>query len=84
MKLIKVGSLVILMSLSLINTAVSADLFPLSSLFSQMDLNKDGLINRAEINKKSLLGKEFDNFDKNQDGNLDPSEFEFFIVTANI
>lgn len=55
-----------------------------SSLFFRMDTNKDGLISKHEINKKSLLAIEFKNFDKNQDGNLDPREFEFFIMTANL
>jgi len=61
-----------------------ADLLPASMMFSQMDRNEDGKINRKEINKQSLLAQEFDKVDRNQDGNLDKKEFEYFIVSIDL
>jgi len=64
--------------------ATHADLLPPSTLFEQMDRDKDGYINRNEINKQSLLANEFDSVDKNNDGNLDSGEFEFFIAVVDL
>jgi len=61
-----------------------AELLPVSSIFSEMDTNKDGVIDRQEINKRSILAAEFDKVDKNQDNSLDFREFEYFVVSVNI
>lgn len=71
-------------ALLLISINTQAEVLPVSNLFLQMDINKDGKINLEEVNKRSLLAKEFEKFDKNQDGNLDSFEFEFFVATFNI
>jgi len=67
-----------------LNLPAHAEFLPVSSLFSEMDVNKDGVINRQEINKNSMLAIEFDKIDKNQDDGLDFSEFEYFVVSVNI
>lgn len=64
--------------------AIHAELLPAATLFEQMDTDKDGFINRSEINKQSLLANEFDSVDKNKDGNLDSGEFEFFIALVDL
>ncbi len=69
---------------SLSISAAEADLLTVSSLFTQMDIDKDGLINRNEINKRSLLADEFETVDRNRDGSLDQIEFEIFIAQANM
>ena len=74
----------ILISFSVLITTAHAELIPVTSIFSEMDVNKDGVINRQEINKKSILANEFDKVDKNNDDNLDFNEFEHFIVSVNI
>jgi len=81
MKKISVASVIAMTCLCL---PTHAELFPVSSIFSEMDANKDGLINRQEINKKSLLATEFDKVDKNKDDSLDFREFEYFVVSVNI
>ena len=63
---------------------VHAELIPVTSIFTEMDANKNGVIDRKEINKKSILANEFDKVDKNNDDNLDFTEFEHFIVSVNI
>ena len=73
-----------IISLALIAAPTQADLLPVSSIFSELDANKDGVINRQEINQKSLLATEFDKIDKNQDDGLDFHEFEYFVVSINI
>lgn len=78
------GKLLAISVIMLISFSARAELLPVSSIFSEMDTNKDGVINRQEINKKSLLASEFDNIDKNQDNSLDFSEFEYFVVSINI
>ena len=65
-------------------SSANADLMPIESLFKQMDQDKDGYIERNEINKQSLLATQFDKADKNKDGNLDNREFEVFIASADI
>jgi len=80
----KVISLFLAMAFLLPLSAVNAELLPIDSLFKQMDQDKDGYINRKEINKQSLLASEFDKVDKNQDGNLDDKEFEYFIAVADL
>jgi len=84
MKQKKVISLLLAMILLLPISAVNAELLPIKSLFKQMDQDKDGYINRKEINKQSLLANEFDNVDKNKDGNLDNKEFEYFIAVVDL
>ena len=74
----------ILISFSILITTAQAELIPVTSIFSEMDVNKDGVIDRQEINKKSILANEFDKVDKNNDNNLDFNEFEHFIVSVNI
>ncbi|MDH3325914.1 MAG: hypothetical protein OEM38_04260 [Gammaproteobacteria bacterium] len=61
-----------------------ANLLTVSSLFSQMDSDKDGVIRPFEINKQSLLSNEFNEVDRNRDGVLDSTEFEVFIAKADI
>ena len=73
-----------LISFALIVLPVQAELIPVSSIFTEMDANKNGVIDRQEINKKSILANEFDKVDKNKDNNLDYNEFEFFIASVNI
>jgi len=83
----KTYSWLILLPLTLCSAALYAgetNLLTISSLFAQMDSDKDGVIKRNEINKHSLLSNEFNNVDKNRDGALDPREFEIFIVKADI
>jgi len=81
MKKLSIASIFAITSL---NLPVQAELLPVSSIFSEMDANKDGVINRQEVNKKSMLAKEFDKIDKNQDDGLDFREFEYFVVSVNI
>jgi len=64
--------------------ATQGDFLTASSLFTQMDADKDGVIKPDEINKQSMLSNEFNNVDRNSDGVLDPLEFEIFIVKTNI
>ena len=77
-------SMASILAITSLNLPVHAELLPVSSLFSEMDVNKDGVINRQEINKRSLLATEFDKIDKNQDDSLDFREFEYFVVSINI
>lgn len=67
-----------------VNLSAQAELLPVSAIFSEMDVNKDGVINRQEVNKRSVLATEFDKIDKNQDDGLDFKEFEYFVVSVNI
>jgi len=64
--------------------ANESNLLTVSSLFTQMDRNKDGVIRPSEVNKQSMLSNEFASVDKNSDGMLDPKEFEIFIATVDI
>ncbi|MDH5257789.1 MAG: hypothetical protein OEX07_07265 [Gammaproteobacteria bacterium] len=64
--------------------AGEANLLTVSSLFSQMDSDKDGVIKPNEINRQSVLSTEFTRVDRNSDGVLDPNEFEIFIAKADI
>ena len=73
-----------LISFALIVLPAQAELIPVSSIFTEMDANKNGVIDRKEINKKSILANEFDKVDKNKDNILDYNEFEFFIASVNI
>jgi len=80
----KTVSLILAVLFLLPFATTQAELLPIESLFKQMDQNKDGYINRKEINKQSLLANQFDSVDKNKDGNLDNSEFEYFIAAADL
>ena len=64
--------------------ASDSNLLAVSSLFVQMDSDKDGVIKPNEINKQSMLSNEFKNVDSNRDGALDPVEFEVFIAKVDI
>ena len=64
--------------------STDSNLLTVSSLFSQMDSDRDGAIRPNEINKQSLLSNEFGQVDKNRNGSLDPEEFEIFIIQADI
>ena len=83
----KICSWRILFIITLFSTplyANDAQFLTVSSLFTQMDSDKDGVIKPDEINKQSMLSSEFKNVDRNKDGSLDPGEFEVFIVKADI
>ena len=60
------------------------NLLEVSSLFTQMDSDNDGVLKPDEINKQSMLSNEFKSVDSNRDGALDPNEFEIFIAKADI
>jgi len=75
---------IVLSSMSFQLHASESNLLTVSSLFSQMDSDKDGVIKPNEINKQSMLSNEFTRVDRNSNGSLDPKEFEIFIVIADI
>lgn len=77
-------SLLLAITFSLPLFSAQAELLPAREMFVQMDQNNDGFINRKEINKQSMLAVEFDNVDKNKDGNLDDKEFEYFIAVVDL
>ena len=64
--------------------AAETGLLSVSSLFTQMDIDKDGVIKPDEVNKQSMLSNEFSRVDQNSDGSLDPKEFEIFIAKVGI
>ena len=84
MKLKNIMALSLFAALLLPLFSVHAELLPAREMFVQMDQNNDGFINRKEINKQSMLAMEFDNVDKNKDGNLDNKEFEYFIAVVDL
>lgn len=84
MKLKILASLSLSLALLLPVFSVHGELLPAHKMFVQMDQNNDGFINRKEINKQSMLAVEFDNVDKNKDGNLDDKEFEYFIAVVDL
>ncbi len=83
----KTYSATALLLIALCSTPVYAaepDLLTASSLFTQMDSDKDGVIKPNEINKQSILSSEFAEVDSNSDGALDLVEFEIFIAKVDI
>lgn len=84
MKSISIYTLLLISVFSMPLHAGDANLLTVSSLFTQMDSDKDGVIKPNEINKQSILSNEFQTVDSNNDGSLDPTEFEIFIAKADI
>ena len=83
----KIYSMHILLAITFFSMPLYAgetNLLTVSSLFSQMDSDKDGVIKPNEINRQSVLSTEFTRVDRNSDGALDPNEFEIFIAKADI
>lgn len=61
-----------------------AEYLTVSSLFRQMDSDKNGRIDPSEINKQSVLSHQFSTVDQNSNGSLDAREFEIFIAQVDI
>ena len=48
--------------------------------FTQLDVDRDGFVTRAEVSKVPGAAQRFDKFDANKDGKLDRAEFAALIA----
>ena len=46
------------------------------SVFTRADVNRDGHLSRAEVQRFPVFAEKFDQFDSNHDGRLDSAEFD--------